>query len=179
MRRLHANFGHPQNKILIRHLRHRHVSKQDLEAAKQIECLACDAAKFLDVARQSSPTDVRPAPKSVAMNVKELLGWVLCFMFYVLCFMFYVLCFMFYVSCFVFRVSCFVFRVSCFVFRVSCFVFVFMCKCKCTGVSRCYVGIALIRRATLSSFRTTKFFYGVAFRSSLGAFFWYVKKVYL
>ena len=31
-------------------------------------------------------------------------------------------------------------------------------------------GVALIRRGTFSSFRTTKFFYDVAFRSSLGRF---------
>ena len=37
-------------------------------------------------------------------------------------------------------------------------------------------GVALIRRATFSSFRTTRFFYDVAFRSSLGLFFWHVKK---
>ena len=38
------------------------------------------------------------------------------------------------------------------------------------------LGVALIRRATFSSFRTTKFFYDIAFRSSLGRFLAYQKK---
>ena len=37
-------------------------------------------------------------------------------------------------------------------------------------------GVALLRRATFSPFRTTKFFYDVAFSLELGAFFGMPKK---
>ena len=54
LRRLHAQQSYLRSSILIRHLRHTHAPKQALEAVNMFECLARDAAKFPEVARQSS-----------------------------------------------------------------------------------------------------------------------------
>ena len=70
------NLSHPKNNVLIRHLRHAHATPQALEAARNFGSPACEAAKHLCAARQSSPCEVQPLLKSIAMDVKELLLWI-------------------------------------------------------------------------------------------------------
>ena len=58
-RRLHVHLGHPKNNVLLRHLRHANATQPALEAARNFECFACEAAKHPRVARQSSPVEVQ------------------------------------------------------------------------------------------------------------------------
>ena len=75
-RRLHVNLGHQKkNNVLIRRLRHAPATPQALAAARNFECPAGEAAKHPRVARQSSPFEVQAHLKSIAMEEKELPGW--------------------------------------------------------------------------------------------------------
>ena len=67
----------PQNNVLRPHLRHADATQPTLEVAKYFESPACEDARCLRVARQSSPCEVQLPLKSIAMDVKELTGWVL------------------------------------------------------------------------------------------------------
>ena len=82
LRRLDVNLGHLETNVLIRHLQVAHATHQALEAARNFEFLSCEAAEHLRVARQSSPCEVQPPLKSIAMEdwipgerVKNLHMW--------------------------------------------------------------------------------------------------------
>ena len=70
------NLGHPKNNVLLRPLWHAHTTQRTLKAPRNFECPACEAAKHPRVAQQSSPIEVQPPLKIVAMDVKELPGWI-------------------------------------------------------------------------------------------------------
>ena len=75
LRRLHVNLGHPKNNVLLRHLRHAHATQRTLEAARNCECPACEAARHPLCGTTIFPVEVQLPPCCIAMDVKELPGW--------------------------------------------------------------------------------------------------------